>query len=120
MSGEVLEALHTRHAAAAAAAAGGISVAGVTLGGGDRGPNLSNQGLVVTCLLEEPGLPPFITAAAGGGAAATNGGGRAGPEEVLSWLDGRDWSEGVPVPQQLLVDCPPEVFAFLQERTSAL
>ena len=43
VSGEVLEAMHARHAAATAALAGGISVAGVTLGGGDKAPALTNQ-----------------------------------------------------------------------------
>ena len=96
----------------------------------------------MTCLLDEPGPPPFVTSggaaagshnanhgAHGDGAAAPGGRGGAGPgggggripaEVVLSWLDGRDWSEGVPVPQQLLDGCPAEVFAFLQEPAPTL
>jgi hypothetical protein len=103
--------MHAAHAAACGAP--GSTLAGLALGG-DKGPALTNQGLVVTCLLDEPGPPPFTTPADG---AAGAGAGRSSTEAVLSWLEGRDWSQGVPVPQQLLEGCPAEVFAFLQEPT---
>lgn len=81
---------------------------------------------MVTCLLEEPGPPPFVLpppsmapppAAAGGGgeplrAAAL---GRCARAAVAGWLEGGDFSEGVPLPPQLLADgCPREVWEFLE------
>lgn len=106
VSGEVLEAMQQRHTEASAVGAG---VAAAFLHH-DRGAQhgLTNQGLVVTCLLDEPGTPPFVA----------EGSGRATADAALSWTEGWDYTEGVPVPQQLLgEDCPPEVFAFLQEPT---
>jgi hypothetical protein len=67
-----------------------------------------------TCLLEEPAAPPFVAPAAPGAPA-----GRSAPDAVASWLDGRDYGLGVPVPPRLLAGgCPPAVFAFVEEPSS--
>jgi len=71
---------------------------------------------MVTCLLDEPTHPPFVVTT-GVTPAVTR---RSLDALVLSWLDGRDFGEGVPVPKQLVDDsCPPEVFRFL-ENTSTM
>jgi hypothetical protein len=61
--------------------------------------------MMVTCLLEEPTGAPFLTPS-----------GRIAPPVVASFLGGRDYGEGVPVPAALLADgCPPEVWSFLSD-----
>lgn len=96
--------MHARYQSApAAGGSGGASSS-------PEKPSLKNQGLVVTCLLDEPLLPPFAVPAGTGGS-----GSRSPPEVVLSWDGGRDYAEGISVPKQLLEECPEEVFAFLQD-----
>jgi hypothetical protein len=61
--------------------------------------------MMVTCLLEEPSSAPFLLPS-----------GCIAPDVVASFLGGRDYGEGVPVPPQLLADdCPPEVWGFLSD-----
>ncbi|KAI8472145.1 MAG: hypothetical protein J3K34DRAFT_520030 [Monoraphidium minutum] len=137
VSGEVLEAMHARHLAEAAAAApfAAVKLAGFTLGLAAPAAALTNQGLVVTCLLDEPGPPRFVAAAGGSGSGGSSasggaggggsgsgagGGGRVGAESAAAWLEGRDYSEGLPVPGVLLEGCPPDVFGFLSEPTQGL
>jgi hypothetical protein len=87
----------------------------------------TNGGLIVTYLLDEPLTLPFVQpAAAAAAAAGANAGGffsssssssgwRCKPAAVVLWDDGRDYSVGMPVPQQLVDEgCPAAVFAFLE------
>lgn len=68
---------------------------------------------MVTCLLDEPTTPPFVLPPA---ASVTGGVTRSSPDAVGSWLDGRDYGEGVPVPAQLLEGgADPAAFAFLSD-----
>lgn len=67
---------------------------------------LSNGGLIVTCLLDEPSATalPFVNPTTG---CST-------PAAVASFEDGRDYTAGMPVPQALVSDsCPATVFEFL-------
>jgi hypothetical protein len=69
---------------------------------------------MVTCLLDEPVTPPFVTQPPGTTPGLTALGGTSTPEAIFSWLDGRDYGDGVPVPPQLMDEsCPPEVFNFV-------